>query len=107
MSNERPSQRRFEPTGRTLLICLGIYFALHVLTRSLISQSLQIGGGGQLIFAEDLVFGYCLEAPLYTLIQKIFFSVFGLNVFGLSLLKNLLLWTFYAYFFLSAREILS
>src|SRR5436190_22437 len=107
MSNERPSQRRFEPTGRTLLICLGIYFALHVLTRSLISQSLQIDEAEQLIFTQDWALGYGSQPPLYTWIQKIFFSVFGLNVFGLSLLKNLLLWTFYAYFFLSAREILS
>jgi lipopolysaccharide core galacturonosyltransferase RgtB len=105
MSIEKTSRSPLEISGRTLLICIGIYFALHVLTRSLVSNNLQVDEAEQLIFTQNWAWGFGSQPPLYNWIQKVFFSVFGLNVFALSFLKNAILWAFYAFFYLAAREI--
>jgi 4-amino-4-deoxy-L-arabinose transferase-like glycosyltransferase len=89
-----------------LLVSLGIYFGLHVVTRWLVSHNLQLDEAEQLIVTQDWRLGYGSQPPLYNWIQKSLFDVFGVNVFALSFLKNLSLWAAYAFTFLAAREIL-
>src|SRR4051812_45542567 len=100
------SSRGFSITT-ALLISLGIYFGLHVLTRWLVSNNLQLDEAEQLIVTQDWRLGYGSQPPLYNWMQKALFDVFGVNVFALSLLKNFSLWAAYAFTFLAAREILA
>jgi len=84
---------------------LGIYFALHCVTRSLVSQNLQNDEAEQVLLAQDWSWGYGAQPPLYTWIQKAVFAILGTNVFALALLKNAFLFSVYALVFLSARRI--
>ena len=93
--------------GAVLLILLGVYFGLHVLTRSVVSHNLQLDEAEQLILTQDWRWGYGAQPPLYNWLQKALFSAIGVNVFTLSLLKNISLWAAYAFTFLAAREILA
>ena len=88
-----------------LFACLGIYFGLHVLSRSVVSTGLQLDEAEQLLLSQDWRWGYGSQGPLYTWIQKILFSAIGTNVFALSLLKNTLLFGAYAFVYCAAREI--
>jgi 4-amino-4-deoxy-L-arabinose transferase-like glycosyltransferase len=92
--------------GLKLLLCLGAYFTLHVITRVLLSHNLQLDEAEQLIVTQDWRLGYGSQPPLYNWLQKALFSLFGANVLSLSLLKNAILWSAYAFCFLAAREIL-
>jgi 4-amino-4-deoxy-L-arabinose transferase-like glycosyltransferase len=99
-------ERGFSITS-ALLVSLGIYFGLHVVTRWLVSHNLQLDEAEQLIVTQDWRLGYGSQPPLYNWMQKALFDVFGVNVFALSLLKNFSLWAAYAFTFLAAREILA
>ena len=92
--------------GTILLLLLGVYFGFHVLTRSVVSHNLQLDEAEQFILTQDWRWGYGAQPPLYNWLQKALFSALGVNVFALSLLKNLSLWAAYAFTFLAAREIL-
>src|SRR4051812_364573 len=90
-----------------LFVALAIYFGLHVLTRALLSNNLQLDEAEQLILTQDWRLGYGSQPPLYNWIQKALFGVCGMNVVALSLLKNTLLCCAYLFTFLAAREILN
>jgi 4-amino-4-deoxy-L-arabinose transferase-like glycosyltransferase len=92
--------------GTVLLLSLAIYFALQVVTRVLLSSNLQLDEAEQFVLTQDWSWGYGSQGPLYNWLQKLFFELFGLNVLALSLLKNLALWSAYAFMFLAARDIL-
>ena len=89
-----------------LLVTLAIYFGLHVVTRTLVSENLQLDEAEQFIVTQDWRWGYGSQPPLYDWLQHVLFHTVGENVFALSLLKNLLLWSAYAFTFFAAREIL-
>jgi len=80
-----------------------VYFAAHVAMRVLVSSSLELDEAEQALFSQWVRADYVSKPPLYTWLQIIVFEIFGINVFGLSLLKNSLLATIYAFVFLSAR----
>jgi len=91
--------------GARFLAGMGLYFGLHIVTRSLISNSLQLDEAEQLVLTQDWRWGYGSQPPLYDWIQHALFSVLGVNVFALSVLKNTLLWGIYLFTYLAAREI--
>src|SRR5678815_3960771 len=93
--------------AKALLVSLAIYFGLHVLTRSLVSNNLQLDEAEQLILTQQWRWGYGSQPPLYDWIQTGLFGILGVNVFALSLLKNVALWMAYVFTFLAAREILT
>jgi 4-amino-4-deoxy-L-arabinose transferase-like glycosyltransferase len=57
------------------------------------------------VFTQKWCWGYGPQPPLYTWIQKAFFNVFGISIFSLALVKNLLLFTTYALTYWNARFI--
>src|SRR5262245_13051750 len=100
------SQTAFSPPAspgvvRWLFILLGIYFGLQIVTRSLVSNSLRMDEAEQLLLIQEWSWGYGSQPPLYTWMQKILISAFGINVLALSLLKNALLLSIYSFVFLS------
>ena len=84
---------------------LVVYFAIHVAIRTFISQSLELDESEQLVLTQKLALGYGPQPPLYTWVQHFFFSMFGVSVFSLALLKNLLLLGTYLFTYLNARSI--
>lgn len=94
------------PTTKFLIV-VAIYFGLHVITRSFVSSNLQLDEAEQLIVAQQWRLGYGSQPPLYNWLQKSLFSMIGVNVFALSLLKNTSLFAAYTFTYFAAREILS
>lgn len=76
---------------------LFLYFATQLLLRVFISPSLELDESEQMLLAQQFAWGYNAQPPLYTWIQMIFFEIFGINIFTMSLMKNILL--FLSYFF--------
>src|SRR3989338_3923217 len=83
-----------------------VYFTLQIIVRTFISGSLEFDEAEQVLFSQQLSLGYGPQPPLYEWLQKLFFSVFGLNVFSLSLFKNILFVIIYSFLFKSARLVL-
>ena len=94
---------------RTVFIGLGMYFAAHVLIRVLTTSALEMDEAEQVFLTQWWLNGYSphppinLQPPLYTWLQIAFFDIFGVNVFALSLLKNLLLFLTFVFVFLTTH----
>lgn len=67
------------------------YFALQAISRILVSPSLGLDEGEQMILVQKIAWGYGAQPPLYTWLQAAVFAVTGEGVAGLALLKNALL----------------
>jgi len=98
------SNRFFENPRKALGLLAG-YFSLHVVLRSLVSDSMQTDEAEQCLVTQVWLWGYGSQPPLYTWLQIPLFAVFGVNLFALALLKNCLLFTIYLFTYLTGREI--
>jgi len=92
--------------SKWFLLGLLLYFAAHILLRTVVSSSLESDEAEQVLFTQWLQGSYLSKPPLYTWLQIFFFEIFGTNVFALSLLKNSLLFSTYVFVFASARLLL-
>ncbi|MGV3652724.1 MAG: glycosyltransferase family 39 protein [Noviherbaspirillum sp.] len=97
-----PAQAR---SGRIFLALLAGYFLLQIVIRLSLSDSLDLDEAEQALVSQRLQLGYGTQPPLYSWIQWVLFQVFGLNLFALSALKNLLLFSTYACMFFMARPL--
>lgn len=95
----------FSFTPKVALMLLAGYYLLHVVVRTLVSDSLHLDEAEQLIVTQEWRWGYGSQPPLYNWIQMLVFSLFGPSVLSLALLKNLLLFGIAGLTFLSAREV--
>ncbi len=95
------------PTSIVLLALLIAYFALHVASRVLISDALELDEAEQAIWTQQLALGYGAQPPLYTWLQWGVFKLLGVSVLSLSLLKNTLLALTYVFVWLTARRIVA
>jgi len=102
----KATPKAFLENPRTALGLLFGYFLVHVILRSLISDSLQTDEAEQCLVTQVWLWGYGSQPPLYTWLQIPLFAVFGVNVFALSILKNSLLFSIYLFTYLTGREIL-
>jgi 4-amino-4-deoxy-L-arabinose transferase-like glycosyltransferase len=93
------------PTARQLLLVILIYFTAQIVLRTLISNSADLDEADELIQTQRFSWGYGPQPPLYTWIQIGFIKAFGLSIFSLALLKNLLLFCTYLFTYLNARFI--
>lgn len=80
-----------------------LYFALQIVIRLLVSDSADRDEADQLVQTQKLSWGYGPQPPLYTWIQLAFIGAFGLNLFSIALLKNLLLFGTYLLTYFNAR----
>jgi 4-amino-4-deoxy-L-arabinose transferase-like glycosyltransferase len=99
------TSKRFFENPRTALGLLAGYFALHVVLRWLVSDSMQTDEAEQCLVTQVWLWGYGSQPPLYTWLQIPLFTVFGVNLFALALLKNCLLFSIYLFTYLTGREI--
>jgi 4-amino-4-deoxy-L-arabinose transferase-like glycosyltransferase len=96
-----------ERAMRIFILILAGYFLLQIVVRLCLSDSLDLDEAEQVFVFQQLRGGYDTQPPLYAWVQWVFFSVFGLNLFALSLLKNLLLLSTYLGVLFTARRLLS
>lgn len=90
----------------TLLIVLAGYFLLNFIVRMALPHSLELDEAEQSYFSQWLLAGYSSQPPLYNWLQYAVVQVFGLSLVTLSLLKNLLLFASYGFYWLAARQVL-
>lgn len=85
---------------------LALYFLLHLLIRISLSDSLELDEAEAVFHSQRLAFGYGSQPPLYNWLQWLFVSAFGLELFSLALLKNLLLLATYLCTWFLARPLI-
>ncbi|MGM0423556.1 MAG: glycosyltransferase family 39 protein [Thermodesulfobacteriota bacterium] len=85
---------------------VALYYALQIIVRTLVSNSLELDEAEQVFLSQWLLLGYGPEPPLYTWLQIGLNNILGAGVFSLSLLKNLLLFLTLAFVFESGRILL-
>jgi len=67
------------------------YFSIRVVSRMLISPSLEADEAEQMILCQTVAWGYGGQPPLYTWLQLGAFAIFGKGILALTLLKSVLL----------------
>ena len=80
---------KFSDTFWILIIIF--YFAFHVLYRTALGGALGLDEAEIILDAQSFRLGYGPQLPLYAWLQRLVFLVTGPTIFGLSLLKNVLL----------------
>lgn len=93
--------------GKWFLIGIAIYFMLQVVIRSTGSIVLELDEAEQVVHAQWWMAGYSGQPPLYAWLQAAMFQLLGVNLWALSLVKNVLLFATYLFVFLSARKLLN
>ena len=101
-ANDRPSQY----AGAYLLVFLTVYFALQVVLRVLYASGLGLDEAELLVITQKLAPGYGSQPPLYNWLQIGAFSLFGVGVPALAIVKNLLLWATFVFMYLAGRLVL-
>jgi len=102
----RPASPDDARAVRTFILLLAAYFLLQIVMRLCLSDALDLDEAEQAFVVQHLRLGYDTQPPLYAWLQWLFFSAFGLTLFALSSLKNLLLFSTYFAVFQTARRLL-
>lgn len=105
--NAGPSadRRGAVPPAAWLFGGLLLYFALQLVMRVLTAEGVELDEAEQLLWTQDLRWGYGPQPPLYSWLQWGFFQIFGASIFALALMKNLLLLGTYSCTWLAARRL--
>lgn len=85
-------------TQRFPLFIVG-YFILQVLIRLATTNIAVLDESEQIMLSQYFSLGYNEQPPLYTWLQMGVFKLMGISVFGLSLLKNMLLCLTYVFIY--------
>jgi len=102
-ASPRGTRQAFVPAPSQLFVLLAGYFAVQVVLRVTFSTSIDLDESEAVVLSQKFSLGYGSDPPLYVWIQMLFFRIFGISVFALSLLKNLLLLSTYLLTFATAR----
>lgn len=85
-----------------VFLLLAIYFAINVVLRTALPGSLELDEAEQIFLSQWLVLGYGAQPPFYNWLQYGVISLFGVSVFSLSVLKNVMLLASYGLLGLTA-----
>lgn len=96
---------RFLPTPSQFVALLLIYFGLHAVLRSLVSEVAGIDDVDQILRAQLWSWGYGPQPPLYTWLVRIFLGVFGYHIFSMMLLKESIMFAIYLLSYATARRL--
>jgi lipopolysaccharide core galacturonosyltransferase RgtB len=103
-SAELPA-RAFLPTRQQFFFILLAYFALMLVSRSLISEVAGIDEADQIVLGQKLSWGYGPQPPLFTWLMMGCLRLFGYSIFSLTLLRESLLFVVFALTYLNARTL--
>lgn len=96
---------RLISTPSRFLRLVALYFGVQIVLRLITSPTADLDESEQLIFTQVFQLGYGPQPPLYTWLQMVFFQVFGVSLFSMALMKNLLLFGAFYFTYDSARRI--
>ena len=96
---------RYSPIAHPLAWLLALALA-HVVVRVAVSPALKWDEAEQILWTQQLAWGYGAQPPFYTWLQWGMNQVFGPSVLSLSLLKHGLLALTYVLMYLAGRELL-
>jgi hypothetical protein len=85
---------------------IGLYCLAYASMRLLISHSMELSEAEQYLDASVFSFGYRQQAPLYSWIVRAAAALFGMNVVTITGVKYSLLFLFYLFLFMLARNLL-
>lgn len=91
---------------RWFLILLLSYFAIHFIIRLSISTTLNHDESEQVMFTQELRWGYGSQPPLFTWLAWGTFQIFGMSIATLTMLRWVVLGTTYLFVYLSGRIVL-
>ncbi len=91
---------------RWIFVLLAVYFTLQVGVRLATSHSLDLDEAEQVFRSQWLAAGYGPQPPFYNWLQYAVFQFAGVSLVALSVVKNLLLFSAYLLYGLTARLIL-
>lgn len=89
-----------------LLVLLAGYFAVQVLVRLILPDTLGLDEAEQVFRLQWLAAGYGAQPPFYNWLQYAVFSVAGISVATLAIVKNAMLFAAYLFAALTARLLL-
>ncbi len=84
---------------------IALYCFAYAAMRLLISHSMELSEAEQFLDASVFSFGYRQQAPLYSWIVKMAASLFGMNMVTITAVRYSLLFLFYFFLFLLARNL--
>lgn len=106
MRNDGIPLAREQRAGTNFLLVLTAYFLLQVLLRVTSPAVLDLDESESVLAFQHLQLGYGSQPPLYFWLQSLMFSLFGINLFALSVQKNLLLFCTYLAMYYTARSLI-
>lgn len=96
METVTPTSRSSGPTERVAWLIFAAYCGLHVLARCTMPHAVEFDEGEQMLYAAALKIAYGQDQPLYSWLQWCAFQIFGVSVLALSVVKQGILFAFYA-----------
>ncbi len=97
--NASEKRDNFLAAGVIILYCIA-----YAAVRLFISPSMELSEAEQFLDASAFPFGYSQQAPLYSWIVRAVTLLFGMNIVTLTAVKYSLLFLFYFFFYLIARD---
>jgi len=83
-----------------------VILIINFLVRISLSHTLQVDDREQIVYAQELLWGYPMpQPPLYSWLSWFMFKIFGSNLFALSLLKYLLIFLMFYIIWLIADKV--
>ncbi|CAN7648250.1 glycosyltransferase family 39 protein [Rhizobium sp. LjRoot30] len=89
-----------------VLVLLAGYFLLNLIVRLSLPDSLEIDEAEQIFVSQWLALGYDTQPPFYNWLQYGVIAVFGVSIPAIAVFKNLILFSFYAFYWFAARQVL-
>ncbi|WP_438749411.1 glycosyltransferase family 39 protein [Pararhizobium sp. O133] len=99
--------RHLQTRPATFIFLVAAYFALNVIVRLSLPNSLEMDEAGQILMSQWYALGYDTQPPFFNWIQHLIIDAIGQSLLALSLVKNLFLFLSYVFYYLAAREILT
>lgn len=96
--------RQWRGAVPAVIVAAAVYFLAHLLIRSLAPEAVERDEAEQLLLTQWLQGGYSPQPPLYTWLQILVFQLTGPTVFGLGLLRTVLLFGVCALTYLIANR---
>jgi len=87
-------------------VVLAGYFLLNFIVRMSLPHVLELDEAEQTYFSQWLLGGYSSQPPFYNWMQYAAVQLFGISLPTLAVLKNLLLFGSYIFYWLAAREVM-
>ena len=104
----RPSAQPLWSSPAFVAGAILVYLAAHFAARLAMAPTLGIDDAEQTLFAQHFVWGYRFrQPPLFTWMLLPAFSVFGVNIVAVSVLRYLLLGLGYGFMYLTARRVIA